>query len=433
MTKQRNYTIEFYRIMFALNFIIVHALMVFPIALLRGFPIFVSGLDIILPFMAFSGFFMMQGFEKQQRLGIGAVQSAPRQAWNYLKARLLGLLPIFLLAQIMGFVSINIWQGIPLVQWAVRFLNGIAELVGLQITGLGFGNASVGAWGEGIRIYQMMNTPLWFISGIFVCGYIVYFLLAWNKKFFIGFIAPVSFVLFYASEFLFQTSAATMMWYDVRRFGDFRMPAGVPHMFVGLSLGCLLYTAVDKLRNKKWSKGMIACLTIVQIILTVIVLIRTWAPATSALAQYVNLGWESVHILTIFFSFLVLLNVDKCTRFPLFSGKIWGTPGRMALYIYMLHFPIIVFTGMAMGFPGTVLTPETASAIIPKLFIMTAVSIVVTIIVAYIVMKLDTRFLQPWMKSKPWYSGEQKELEKQDEERQATLAARAVEAAKSGR
>lgn len=409
--KQRNYTIEFYRIMFAVNFILIHALMVFPIAFLNGFPLYVSGLDVILPFMAFSGYFLMQGFEKQQALGVAATQSAPRQAWNYLKARLIGLMPVFLLGQLLGFVAKNVWQEIPLAQWPIHLLNGIAELVGVQITGLGFGNASVGAWGEGSRVLQMMNTPLWFISGIFICGYVIYLLLATNKKLFIGLITPGSFLLFYASEFLTQTSKTPMMWYDIRSIGDFRYAAGFPHMFVGLALGCLLYVAVQNLKDKKWSKGAVAFMTAAQIILTIVVLVRTWAPLTSPLSQYFNIGWEAVHILTIFFSFFVLLNVDKCTRFPLFSSKIWKTPGRLALYIYMLHFPIIVFTAMAMGLKGQVLSPETAAVMVPKMILLVGVVIVVTILIAYLVMKLDTKVVQPWLQKKPWYTPEQRERE----------------------
>ena len=45
--KEMNYTIEFYRFMFAVNFVIIHGLMVIPIGYLKGFPLFVSALDII--------------------------------------------------------------------------------------------------------------------------------------------------------------------------------------------------------------------------------------------------------------------------------------------------------------------------------------------------------------------------------------------------
>ena len=42
-----NYTIEFYRFMFAVSFVIIHGLMVIPIGYQKGFPLFVSVLDII--------------------------------------------------------------------------------------------------------------------------------------------------------------------------------------------------------------------------------------------------------------------------------------------------------------------------------------------------------------------------------------------------
>ena len=405
--KERNYTIEFVRIMFAVNFIIVHVLMVFPIGFLRGFPLFLAGLDTIIPFMAFAGFFMMQGFKKQQAAAERYGLSPGHQAGNYLKARLIGLLPVFLLAQLMGFFANNIWLDTPISQWPIRLLNAIGELTGVQITGIGFGNASVGVWGEGIRVHQLFNTPLWFISGIFVAGYIIYYLLAKNEKSFIGIIAPVSILIFYGSQYL---DGRNPMWFEIGRIGDFNIPLGFIHMFVGLSIGCLIYVAVDKLKGKEFSRGMIAFMTIAQIILMTIVIVRTWAPVTSPIAQYFNMGWGSVHVLTFFFSFFVLLNVDKCTRFPLFSGRIWRIPGRMAFYMYMLHFPIIVFCAMLMGFKGTLLTPQTVSTVAPRLTILLVVTIVTTIILAYIVMTIDMKVLQPWLKSQPWFRKEQSEI-----------------------
>ena len=72
--KERNYTIEFYRFMFAINFILVHAIMIFPLGYM-GFTmsaakdayIYEQAFDVILPFMIFSGYFMMQGFKKKQQ------------------------------------------------------------------------------------------------------------------------------------------------------------------------------------------------------------------------------------------------------------------------------------------------------------------------------------------------------------------------------
>lgn len=48
---------------------------------------------------------------------------------------------------------------------------------------------------------MILNTPMWFISGLFLCGYLVYFLLAKCEKLFLDFIAPVTTVLFWASRY----------------------------------------------------------------------------------------------------------------------------------------------------------------------------------------------------------------------------------------
>ena len=403
MKRERNYTIEFFRFMFAVNFVLIHACMIYPIGFLKGFPLFVNGFDVIIPFMAFSGFFLMQGYKKKQLQGITGEQSAGRQAWDYLSARLTGLLPVFILAQLMGFVANRLWQDTPLRDWPVYLLNAVGEFAGLQITGIGLGNASVGGWGSAAPVNQLLNTPIWFISGIFVLGYFVYYLLAKNEKQFVGFIAPLTILLFYAS--MYMEGDAVPLWNAPVTIGNFHIAIGFLNMFCGLSIGVLIWVACDKLKDKQWSRGMVAVMTICQLVLTAVVFIKSWVSASSPFGQYFNIGWGATYILTVFFSFFVLLNVDKCTRLPLFSGKIWRIPGKLSFYIYMLHFPIIIFTGMAMGMKGLVLTPETASRIAPRVFTMYGVATAASIIVGLAVMELDTRIIQPWMKSQPWFKG----------------------------
>ncbi len=403
--KERNYTIEFYRAMFAINFVVIHCLMVFPIAYFNGFPLYVSALDIIIPFMAFSGYFMMAGYKKKQARGQLEGVSAGAQALGYLKTRLWALMPLTLFANLLGFVAKNIWQDIPLRDWPVHLLNAVSEFSGMFIAGLGFGNPSVGMWGEGSRVLQIANTPLWFMSGIFVVGYFVYYLIAKNEKLFSYLIAPVAIILFYGSNY---QSSAVPMWYDIHSIGSFNYAMGVPLMFVGLSIGALLWYPVEALKNKKFSKGMTIFLTIVQIILTFVILVRTWVPTTSAFGKWFNIGWVNVHLLSIAFSFLVLLNKDYCTRFPLFSSKIWALPGRLALYVYAIHFPLITFISMAMGLKGQVLSVETVGTMAPKLILLTVITEIVAHILGYFVMQFDQKVLQPWLKSSPWFAKEEK-------------------------
>ena len=436
-----NYTIEFYRFMLAINFCLVHSLMVFPMFVFgSNVPFFYAGLDVIIPFMAFSGYFMMKGFVKQEESAKLMGKSAGRQAWEYLKARLIGLGPAYLVASLMGWLMINIWNGNRIIDWPIHLLNSIWEIFGLQITGAGFGNPSVGtAWYPEPGAWppvQMLGSPLWFISGIFVAGTMIYFLLAYKKDLFLGFIAPVTALIFYGSHYLGQEQP---MWYQVTDIGGFHVAQGWPEIFVGLSLGCLLYVAVDNLKDKKWSKGMIVLLTIVQIIMTIIVWVRSWVPIFIPFGEYFNLGWASVHFMTFIFTFLVLLNVDGCTRCKIFSSKIWATPGRMAFYFYMLHWPILYIVCMCLGMRGMDLSyitmdnmMEEMMPVYPKFIALFLITTVVSLVVAYFFMKLDHNKIQPWLKNHPWYTREQ--AAKEDEiakEKAAELKALLAEKAKA--
>ena len=97
--------------------------------------------------MAFSGYFMMVGFQKQKANGELEEKGASILSWEYLKKRLIALFPLVLLGNLLGFVAINVWEGTPLAQLPVRFLNATGEFLGLFIAGIGFGNPSVGMWG----------------------------------------------------------------------------------------------------------------------------------------------------------------------------------------------------------------------------------------------------------------------------------------------
>ena len=431
--KEMNYTIEFYRFMLALNYCLVHCLMVFPMFVFgSNVPFFYAGLDVIVPFMAFSGYFLMRGYEKQRPAAEKLGLTPARQAWNYLKSRLIALGPTFLIASLGGFIMLNIWNGTPIQDWLIHFLNAVFEWFGLQITGLGFGNPSVGmAWYPAPGAWppvQMLASPLWFISGLFVCGYMVYYLLAYKKDLFIGFIAPVSALAFYSIHYL---TSEQPMWYQITEIGGIRIAQGWPEMFVGLGLGCLLYVAVEKLKNKQFSKGTLAILTITQIICTLIVFIRSWVPIFIPFGEWFNLHWAAVHMWTLIFTFLVLLNKDACTRCKIFSSKIWKTPGRMAFYFYMLHWPIIYIVALCLGMHGLDLSYITVDNmmehfmnVLPQFLLLFAISMVVSLIVAYFFMKFDQNKIQPWLKTKPWYTDEQKQIEAAEEaERAAALKA----------
>ena len=403
MKQERNYTIEFFRFMFAVNFVLLHVFILGPVRM-GGTPSFANGFDVIIPFMAFSGYFLMGHFKKQQAKGLTAQVPPSRQAWNYLKARLLSLLPLFIAVTVACIVANCMWFGIPAMGGVMYLINGVTKIFGLQIGGF-YGNTVMGSVAEkGISAVTTAG-PLWFMSGIFLCGYAVYYLLARHDRHFTGWIAPVTIVLFYGSSYLTDNMP---MWNKFLTAGEFAVASGLLHMFCGLSIGVLLWVACDNLKGKEWSRGMKLLMAAAQAFCMVVVFFKSWVSTASPIGQAFSIGWGATFFYTTVFSFLCLLNVDAVTRCPIFSSKIWRTPGRMAMYIYMIHYPVMTFVFLAMGCrPGTY--EQNAGKVTPAYFITLAVSIVL----GYLVMKFEEKVLMPWLKSKPWYTREQakKEME----------------------
>jgi peptidoglycan/LPS O-acetylase OafA/YrhL len=163
-------------------------------------------------------------------------------------------------------------------------------------------------------------------------------------------------------------------------------------MFAGLSLGCMLHAAVERLKDKQWSRGMRVILTIACAISSLILIYNTWVPVNMPVwGQLITINWASVHLISIIMSFLILLNADGFTK--LLNHKIWRVPGSLAFYIYMFHYPIIVIC-------GKVLKVEDLS----QMHLLYVVSTVATIAFSYLFMKFNDNVLQPWLKKKPWYS-----------------------------
>ena len=414
MKKERNYSIEFLRILLAINFCVIHVTTIVPPIFLKQPVKWPFTLDLILVFEAISGYFLMQHFKGQQARGL-CTGSAAGQAWGYLKGRLIALLPMFFIAQAFGFVVLYTYKGLPISMWPAAFLNHLGEFFGLQLSGFGMGNIIDGAWGQAAPTLMILNTPMWFISGLFLCGYLVYLLLAKCEKMFLGLIVPVVTVLFWASCYqadgpglgvimsanaeLIPYAGVNPIWNYFIHIGDFVINAGLINMFIGLSVGCLVWVAVDKLKDMKWSKGMVVFFTILMALCTFFIIYRAWVPVTAPGYLLATLDWGPVYLVSIVFVFLIMLKADGVTK--ILNRKVFKTPGRLSLYIYMFHFPTIITMVMVLGV-------ETAS----NMPILISSVIVLALVISILMMLLDTKVIQPWLKSMPWYSKEQKELEK---------------------
>jgi hypothetical protein len=283
------------------------------------------------------------------------------------------------------------------------FVNTIVEFLGVHLTGFGVGNVAAGfAIDQGIGGLTTANGPLWFMSGIFVCGYIIYYLLAKYGDHFVGWIAPIIMIFYYGSTHLTNRMP---MWNVYFNIGDFSLPFGLLHMFCGMSLGVIFWVVCDNLKGKRFSTGMIWLLTIIQLgAVFFTIAIKSWNSAHTEIGQMFHVGWGVNFTLSAIFTLLVLLNVDHVTRFPLFSTKLWRLPGRLAMYVYMVHYPIIIFIVRALGYRR-----GAADGFVENVFWIFLLCSAVSIVVGYILYKIQNNVLLPWFNTQPWFKKEQTE------------------------
>ena len=399
MKKEMNYTIEFFRFMFACNFVLLHVLII-GARKLGGAPLFLNGFDVIIPFMAFSGYFLMRSFQKQKANGELEKKTPARLAWEYLKARLISLLPLTFVTTLACIIANCIWFHMPFMGGVMYTINSVTELFGLQISGM-YGNDIYGIAAEKGISAATTAGPLWFISGVFFCGYAIYYLLAKDEDGYVGWKAPLFLTLFYGVSYL---NNMMPMWNSDLIFGGLNFPSGLFHMFGGMSIGVLLYVAINNLKDVKWTGGAKLVFSIIQLFCVVVVFFKSWVSITSPLGQAFHIGWGATFFITTVFTFFCLLNVDYVTRCPIFSSKIWRIPGRLALYIYMVHYPLLSYCMLAMG-----MTTGTYDANVGRLMTLYFVVLVVSVVVGYLVMIFEDKVLHPWLKSSPWAVKENEE------------------------
>lgn len=426
----RNYTIEFLRFMFAMNFIVIHVIQVFPLAYL-GFSasaalnayIFVSSLDIITPFISFSGYFLMANFKKMQKQDEERGLSAGARAGRYLKDRLVGMFPLFFVAMLLGMVANAIWRDYTLVDCWNFFLASIGELLGLQLSGIGMGNGFVGVWGSvQSPIKILSNSPLWFVSGMWLCGYALYYCLAHNEKKFMHFWLPTLAIVWYGACWAADMNPIWQTYVNVGTIstlgnvvGNFGINSSFINLFLGLGIGAEMWYGVQALKDKEFTTLGKIVLTVLVFLTGYVCMVRSWAPSNGEFFNnYCNIGWAAAYIHGYIFSFLVLLQKDYITTFKLWNHKIWNIPGRISMYIYMFHFPLILFIACFMGMKGINgvvdapitldngvvlggITPET----VQQLFVLLGLVYAVSIVLGYILYKLDLAVIRPWIQSNP--------------------------------
>lgn len=344
--KERNYTVDFWRIFLTMCFVAVHVFIVVPTGYFSAKPMNIFGgwAPMMIPFFIFTGYFLMHAVRrtKQRSPEMGALQASGK----YLRGRMIYFFPALLIGQVFGFVVNNIFYKIPLSQWPLRFIDSLWEICGFQLTGLGMGNSYVGGAAGANDGWQMLNGPLWYISGTLLLGWLIYFLLMKYEDVMLGFIFPFGWML---SNGAYNVNGWNPAW-GRYLFTSEQFPGGIlndklVHMFFGFGLGCVIYRIIECIKKKYpagFGKTATGALTVLNGSLNIFLIVHMF--------YGFQLSQVTVWGLLAVMSFLVLLNYDNYTKcFSRALEFILKPFGKIAMYIYIFHYPLIVPVFVLLG------------------------------------------------------------------------------------
>ena len=364
--KQRNVAIELWRFIMAIAIIGFHAGCIIARSCneTTGYFMEVSNWffgssETLLVFTVTAGYFMAAHFTKRKNDPAYMSRSAASRAWEYTAARIKTLLPVLIIGYIIAIVVCTsfYYPDYKTQDVLVMIVNSIWEFLGFHAAGL----RSTG------NEFFNLNGPLWFISGMIIAGYFMYWALCKNEDVFSGFVTPLL-AIFFAGWWCFTgTRASQTAWStfgaqttSTNGMGGSATDAtatigfnnGIIFIVIGMLIGVMVFYMVRSLSAREFSKGAKAALTVLNVVVSALLLwYILWQPT------YFKLERWTVAFLCIALITLSLLNRDYLTAAlnNKVTNSIFGYLGSISLYIYMLHYPVVIATLRILGHN----TPET--------------------------------------------------------------------------
>ena len=372
--KQRNYAIEFWRFFFAIAITGYHIGTIMPRALMPGVleaSNWMAGAgEILFVFTLTAGYFLVKHFKRLQANPEYSARTASGRAWEYIWGRIKALLPVLALGVILGIVSVAMFKGYSFAHAAYSTFNGLWEFLGLYSAGFG-------------AAYSQSNGAMWFISGLLICSYFIYWMMCKCEDKFAGFWAPFLFI-FLGGWWAWNSTRASQMAWSTFGTQQGTNPSvignpvtdavigfnnGLLFVLVGMCGGIILYYALEKLKNLKYNMFTKIVLTLVYLAVATILVVYTINPTLIAAPYEITnpannaaggmISRWTVHLLCILLVGLTLLGKDYVTKLlnNRFTAKVFNYLGGSALYIYMLHMPLVYFYGIIRSKIGTITAP----------------------------------------------------------------------------
>ena len=395
-TKKKNYAIEFWRFFFAIAITGYHIGTIMPAKLLPGVLSISSWMkgagEILFVFTLTAGYFLVKHFKRLQANPEYSSRKASGRAWEYIWDRIKALLPVLALGIILGIISVAAFKEQTFIHAVNSTINGLWEFLGLYSAGYG-------------AAYEQANGAMWFISGLLICSYFIYWAMCKNEDVFAGIIAPAVFI-FLGGWWAWNGTRASQVAWSTFGVQNASNPAvignpvtnavigfnnGLLFVLVGMCGGVLIYYAVNKLKTLNFSVTAKLCLTILYAVVATLLVVYTINPdvmnntynITNTTAG-VGLSRWTVHLLCILLVGLTLLEKDYITQLlnNKYTGKALSYLGGSALYIYMLHMPIVYFYALIRG-----KNPSVPYSWLEVFLVVSAVSVVLGCVVKFLMDK----------------------------------------------
>lgn len=402
---ERNHAIEFWRFFFSIAILGYHIGTILAPRAMAGIieaATWMAGAgEILFVFTLTAGYFLVKHFKRLQANPEYASRTASGRAWEYLWGRIKALLPVLALGIILGVIAVAIFQESTFAVAINSVFNGLWEFLGLYAAGYP-------------AAYSQANGAMWFISGLLICSYIIYWAMCKNEDVFAGFIAPFLFVFLggwwawsgtRASQAAFSTlgeqySTNPSVTGSAVSTGVIGFNNGLLFVLIGMCGGVIIYYAVEKLKKLNYNIASKVILTIVYLAVAVLIVMFTIQPdwlageyvinnsvASGDVPSVVTNNWTyrtTIHLLCIVLVTLTLLGKDYVTALlnNKFTAKVLDYLGGSALYIYMLHMPFIYFYVEIRG-----KNPATPYSWAEVFWVVTAISVVLGCIVKFLMDK----------------------------------------------
>lgn len=389
---KRNVAIEFWRFFFAVAILGYHIGVILAPRAMKGIiepSNWMAGAgEILFVFTLTAGYFLVKHFKRLQKDSDYQKESASKRAWEYLWGRIKALLPVLALGIILGCISVAIFSGATLAETLMSMLNGLWEYFGVYSAGF---PAALG----------QANGAMWFISGLLICSYFIYYAMCKDEDKTRGLIVPAIFI-FLGGWWAWNGTRASQVAWSTFGVQQATNPAvigtpvtnavigfnnGLLFVLVGMCGGVLLYYAIEKLKTLKYGTLSKVLLTLLYLAVAVTLVVYTINPTFISGSYNITnnvvggtLSRWTVHLLCIILVGLTLLGKDAITELlnNKYTSKVFNYLGGASLYIYMLHMPFIYFYVVIRG-----ITPVTPYSWAEVFWVVTIISVVLGAVVKY--------------------------------------------------